>query len=94
MSRLPTFFNQSKYKRFHYSPRYYDEQKEDLEQRVRQIEAEMGIDHGKAYVPKIRKGQMGSYVNKYRKRQSRQSNLRLFVIILILSLGAWLLFFR
>ena len=91
---IPSFFSQHKYKRFHYSPRYYDEQKEDLEQRIRQIEAEMGVFNGKTYVPKIRKGQMGSYINKNRKRQSRQSNLRLFVIILILSLGAWLLFFR
>lgn len=94
MAHIPSFFSQHKYKKFHYSPRYYDEQKEDLEQRIRQIEAEMGVVNGKAYAPKIRKGQMGNYINKNRKRQSRQSNLRLFVIILILSLGAWLLFFR
>jgi hypothetical protein len=94
MANLPTFFGSHKHKRFNFQPRYYDEQKEDLEQRIRQIESELGVDHGKAYVPKIRKGQMGNYIRKNRKKQSRQSNLRLFIIILVLSVVAWLLFFR
>ncbi len=94
MANLPSFFNTHKHKRFNYRPRYYDEQKEDLEQRIRQIESEMGVEPGKAYVPKIRKGQMGNYIRKNRLKQSRQSNLRLFIIILVLSLAAWLLFFR
>ncbi len=75
-------------------PRYYDEQKEDLEQRIRQIEHEMGVDHGKAYVPKIRKGQMGNYFRKKRKKLQKQSNIRLFIIIIILFLASWLLIFR
>lgn len=94
MSFLPSFFRINEPKRFNFMPRYYDEQKEDLEQRIRQIEHEMGVDHGKAYVPKIRKGQMGNYFRKKRKKLQKQSNIRLFIIIIILFLASWLLIFR
>lgn len=94
MSHLPSFFKIGDHKRFNFIPRYYDEQKEDLEQRIRQIESDMGIEHGEAYVPKIRKGQMGSYMRKKRKVQSKRANIRLVVIILLLLLAAWFLFYR
>jgi len=94
MSQLPGFFKTREPKRFNYQPRYYDEQKEDLQQRIRQIEQEMGVDNGEAYVPKIRKGQMGNLYRKRRKKLQRQSNIRLFIIFLILILISWFLFFR
>ncbi len=94
MSQLPSFFRIGEPKRFNYQPRYYDEQKEDLQQRIRQIEQEMGVDHGEAYVPRIRKGQMGDLFRRRRKKLQKQSNIRLFVIILILLFISWWLFFR
>ena len=39
---MANFFKQRKPKGFSYTPRFYDERKEDLEQRVERIKAEMG----------------------------------------------------
>ncbi len=94
MSHLPSFFKTGEPKRFNFTPRYYDEQKEDLDQRIRQIESDMGIEHGEAYVPKIRKGQMGNYIRKKRRVQNKRANIRLVVIILLLLVAAWFFFYR
>ena len=94
MSHLPSFFRIGDHRRFNFTPRYYDEQKEDLEQRIRQIESEMGVNHGEAYVPKIRKGQMGNYMRKKRRVHNKQANIRLVIIVLFLILAAWFLFYR
>ena len=94
MSQLPSFFRIREPKRFAYKPRYYDEQKEDLEQRIKQIEKEMGVENGEAYVPRIRKGQMGNLYRRRRKKLQRQSNIRLLVIFIILIFISWYLFFR
>jgi hypothetical protein len=40
---MPSFFKTGKPKGFHFEPRFYDERKEDLEQRVERIKAEMGV---------------------------------------------------
>jgi len=40
---IPRFFSTPKPKQFNYIPRYYDEQKEALEERIRDIEIEMGV---------------------------------------------------
>jgi hypothetical protein len=55
---LPSFFKINKNKRFNFIPRYYDPRKEDLEERIRSVEREMGVKEGEAYRPTIRKGQM------------------------------------
>ena len=94
MSQLPGFFRTHQPKRFNYTPFYYDEQKEDLEQRTRQIKQDMGLENGEVYAPKIRKGQMGNFYRRKRKQIERRSNIRLFIVILFLALAAWLLFFR
>ena len=94
MSHLPSFFRTSEPKRFNYSPMYYDEQKEDLEQRTQQIKQDMGVEQGDTYVPKIRKGQMDNYYRRKRKQIERRSNVRIFILILFLAIAAWLLFFR
>ena len=94
MSHLPSFFRTSEPKKFNYSPMYYDEQKEDLEQRTQQIKQDMGVEQGDTYAPKIRKGQMGNFYRRKRKQIERRSNMRIFILILFLALAAWLLFFR
>ena len=90
---IPSFFRTPKPKPFNYIPRYYDEQKEDLEERIRNIEVEMGVNKGEAYRPRIRKGQMSNYYRRKQKRVQKQSNIRLVVIILILLLISYFLFF-
>ena len=90
---IPSFFRTPKPKPFNYIPRYYDEQKEDLEERIRNIEIEMGVKKGEAYRPTIRKGQMSNYFRRKQKRVQKHSNIRLVVIVLILLLISYFLFF-
>lgn len=90
---IPSFFRTPKPKPFNYIPRYYDEQKEELEERIRNIEREMGVDKGEGYRPTIRRGQMSNYFRRKQRRVQKQSNIRLVIIILILLLISYFLFF-
>ncbi|MBN1182980.1 MAG: hypothetical protein JXB49_11875 [Bacteroidales bacterium] len=89
---LPTFFKQNKHKQFNYIPRYYDPQKEELEERIRQIEAEEGI-RPEGYTPGIRKGQMRNYYER-NKHTRNYSSIRLLIIAGLLVFIAYYLFFR
>lgn len=84
--KLPQIVKLPKYKSFDYKPIYYDEAKEDLENRVRKASGELTEDE---------KFQIGTFKNKWARGKSAQpnsaSNIRLVVIIAILSLLAWLL---
>lgn len=91
---LPGIFRKWEYSVFNYMPRYYNPRKEELEQRKKQIETEMGIESNETYTPKIRKGQMGNMFRRKRKQQERASNLRLIALIVFLIMVAWLIFFR
>ena len=87
------FLHTPRNKRFDYKPRYYDEQKEELEERIKKIKREMGVDENdsKHYIPNI-KGQMrGSYSKNL--QQKRKSTTRLVVILIaLLALVYFLLF--
>lgn len=90
---IPSFFRTHKPKPFNYIPRYYDEQKEQLEERIRDIEREMGVKDGKAYRLTIRKGHMGNYFKRKQRKTQQQSTIRLIIIIIILCLISYYLFF-
>lgn len=87
-------FHIPKNKKFSYKPRFYDEQKEDLENRIEQIKREMGKSDNKGdkpYTPNI-KGRMRG--NSRRSQEDRQkSNMRLIFIFIILALIAYFMFF-
>ena len=92
---MARFFYTPKNKKFNFKPRYYDEQKEDLEKRVEQIKREMGIsddDPNKPYVSTIRKGQMRGYLKKTPK-QKRQASWRLLIILIVLFLIVYFLLY-
>ena len=93
MSSLPSFFNPGKPRRFHFTPRYYDPEKEDLQQRIAMIEQELGVRKGEAYVPKIRRGQMASYFKRKSRRRETVSNIRLLIILALLTLLAYILLY-
>ncbi len=77
---------------FNFSPRYYNEQKEQLEERIKKVKLNMGIkEEGEKYVPMI-KGQMKSYF-KSNVKEKKQSNLRLAVILIVLFFIAYWLFY-
>lgn len=90
---IPSFFRTQKPKPFNYIPRYYDEQKEQLEERIREVEKEMGVTKGEAYRPTIRKGSMSTYFRRKQRKTQQQSTIRLIIIIIILCLISYYLFF-
>ncbi len=92
MSSLPSFFRTQKPRKFHYIPRYYDPEKEAMQQRIDQVEQELGLRKEKAYVPKIRKGQMQNYFHRKSKSREKSSNIRILIILAFLLLLAYLIF--
>ncbi len=89
------FFHTPKNKQFNFQPRYYNEEKEELEKRIQKIKREMGVeddDTVKPYTPNI-KGQMRGYFRK-NIEQKRKSTVRLVVILIVLfALVYFLLYF-
>jgi hypothetical protein len=92
---IPRFIKLPSYKRFAYSPRYYDPEKEARDERIRQIKQEMGIE-----IPSypgrtaIRRGSFRQARQKTKIRASRSSNIRLVVILVVLFFLAYLILFR
>lgn len=85
--KLPT------HKRFNYNPIYYNEMKEELDERVKNIKKEMGVNDEDINDKPLIKGHI---VGQFRRniKQKKQSNLRLVIILIALILIAYLLFFR
>jgi hypothetical protein len=97
---LAPFFKLFKNKSFSYTPRYYDERKEELEKRIAQIKKEMGVTDDsekakvieKAYSVDI-KGKMRSRFRPVRRSESRKSNIRLLIILLALTAISYYVFY-
>jgi len=89
---IPRFFKLPQHKQFHYEPIYYDERKEKLEERIRQIEAEYGVKHENSPVRSLNKGSFNHFYSRKRKAQ-RYSSTRLVIIIIFLLFVSYFLFF-
>ena len=73
--KLPSFFKTSRHRQFDFKTRYYDAQKEDLDNRVKSAES----------------GKTTLKVSKYwqhskRSKENSTSNKRIFLIVIILVL--------
>ncbi|HYX07748.1 MAG TPA: hypothetical protein VE912_13550 [Bacteroidales bacterium] len=94
---LPSFFRTYKNRQFDYKPIYYNAEKEELQERIRSIELEMGIKHDddekEGYKPRIDRGSIRGFLNSKRKVKNRQSNIRLLIIMIFLLLLAYFLFY-
>ena len=94
-----SFFKTYKPKQFNYTPRFYNERKEALHERVERIKREMGVEDENLDIesgyPKrtLTKGVMYEKINRKRKLQ-RKSTLRLFIITAILLLLAYYMLYR
>ena len=92
---VPRFIKLPSYKRFEYTPRHWDPEKEERDERIRQIKAEMGIvfpsDPNRTT---IKRGSFRQAHRKTKVRASRSSNIRLAVILIALLLIAYLIFFK
>jgi len=92
---LPRFIKLPGHKQFNYTPLYWDAEKEARDERVRQIKQEMGID-----VPSdpnrstIKRGSFRQTRQKVKVKANRASNIRLFVILVVLFFLAYLIFYR
>ncbi len=81
-----TFFKKREPKRYDYYPRYYDADKEDLEKRIKNAKAEMGIqsdEDGEDVRREItfRKQAAANWGDSSYSRQARIANLRLILIL-------------
>jgi len=86
-NRLPSFFKTPAHRRFSFSPRYYDERKEAMEQRIAPY---AGSDPARAAKDRIR----ATFRDRRRTARAgrRVSNVRLMVIILVLAVLSILIF--
>jgi hypothetical protein len=89
---IPRFFRIPKHRQFNYQPIYYDEQKEQLEERIKNIEQEYGINNGEKYTRSMTKGSFSHYYDRKRKSQ-RYSTTRIILIIIFLLFVSYFLFF-
>lgn len=91
---IPRFIKLPRHKTFNYSPRYWDPEKEEREERIRRIKQEMGID-----VPSdptrttIRRGSFRQASQKAKVKATRGSNIRLLIILAVLLAIAYLIFY-
>ncbi|MEN8230823.1 MAG: hypothetical protein ABFS38_21895 [Bacteroidota bacterium] len=92
---IPRFIKLPGHKQFNYSPRYWDPEKEERDERVRRIKQEMGYDMpSDSNRSTIRRGSFRQATQKTKVKATRSSNIRLLVILVLLFLLAYLLFFR
>lgn len=96
---ISNFFHTPGTKRFRITPRFYDPDKEERDERERRIKEEMGIvaekvDDGKPFRPSI-KGQFreGDGWAKSSESARKAQNKRLIWIMLILALVVYLFFY-
>ncbi len=98
--RLPTIIKLPQHKTFNFQPRYWDKDKEELQERIERVQREMGkssaINEDGKYVPLI-KGHMRSYMSSgfqsSRRRETQKANSRFVIILAILGFIAYYLFY-
>jgi hypothetical protein len=92
---IPRFIKLPGHKQFNYSPRYWDPEKEEREERIRRIKQEMGIE-----VPSdpnrstIKRGSFRQASRNAKVKATRSSNIRLVIILAALLMIAYLLFLK
>lgn len=89
---ISSFFKTRKVKQFNFSARYYDEEKEERDNRIAQIKASVNKSSSSNYRPRINfKSEWTA--NKYASGHQKKSNIRLLISIAIVSLFVYLLLF-
>ncbi len=92
------FLHLPRAKQFSIAPRFYDPQKEAMKEREERIRREMAQNNGEEVISSYRGGIKGQFRNANKHTQSktvaearRKSNMRLFYIVIILSILFYLL---
>ncbi|MDR0725155.1 MAG: hypothetical protein LBF59_03990 [Prevotellaceae bacterium] len=81
-----SFFKIPQHKRFEYTPRIWNPEKEEREERLKRVREELGIidntSDGKPYIPNIRGSFRREYEqNKKSKKQFNYNTIRSYIII-------------
>jgi len=88
--KFPSIFKTPKAHRFTFKTRYYDEQKEKMEERINRIQSENKNETNETARIKSNIHDVFQYRRKVSDRKSqRQSNIRMVVILMILLFLAW-----
>lgn len=86
-------FSLPKPRGFNYTPRYYNEQKEEMKEREIRVKKELGIkDENEVFVSSIR-GQF-QRARTRKVSQNKKSSIRFLMILFILLLIAYYVFYR
>ena len=90
------FFHTPKPRQYTYKPQYYDQQKEELQERLRKIKDSEDLNDPEAAKIRISRSfrQKFRQDKKLRKKQARKSNIRLVMTIVILFLLSYLLLIK
>ncbi|MEM9051504.1 MAG: hypothetical protein AAGC47_05580 [Bacteroidota bacterium] len=96
--KLPSVFKlteHNRYKRFNYEPRTFDERKQRLEKRKKEIEKELAIEKklGKKYEEHLRESINDSWTRRETRRVQRNSSLRVLLILAALLTIVYYLYF-
>lgn len=83
--RLPTLFKQNRNKTYNYTPRYYDERKERIENLKQQKEGRTNEDYFRGY---RRKSYREDWKTVRSKKSDKDSRIRLMVIFILLFMFA------
>ena len=90
--KLPSFFKQNQHRRFEYSPRFYDERKERIQEMRKKYG---GSDTAEKFSSQDFRLRMNS---EWRQSNSRKSskgaNMRLVIIVMALFLISYLILFN
>lgn len=96
--RLPSMFKQvrSQPRQFNFKPRVYNEDRERIKKRQKEIEAELALEEKARKNPQTqeRNREHDNYLRFQRRKQSRQSNVRLIIILAVLLLGTYMMLQR
>ena len=86
-------FKTYKPRQFNYTPLYYDKRKDELEQRIRKIERENGIENNLDVKIGITRGSMRrGHIDRI--RANRASTLKVMLIAVILMIIAYYLIYK
>ena len=91
------FFHTPNARRFNMTCRYYDQEKEEMNNREDRIKSELGLNKNKEFNPNYRPNIRGQFRNsmgmnsKSASDARKRSNTRLIFLIIVLSLAFFLI---
>jgi hypothetical protein len=94
--KLPSFIKLPRNKKFAYRPRYYDEAKEEMKERVERIKQEIDQEEGKNIEgvdsERLKRSMRSQWRRDSYGKTVKSSNFRLMLIVFILLMILWYIF--